>query len=103
MLTKEAFNKVYAYGIANAKDFRGVSDQMVAQYVTSITGQVPLSDVARATISEVSSIDMAVGAKLMRNKYILIGVLIGAVGVVATVMTISVIRVIKKKRGNAHD
>lgn len=72
----------------------GVSDQMVKQYVTSIAGQIPLSDAARATISEVSSIDMAVGSKLMRNKYILTGVLIG---VVATVVVISVAKVIKKR------
>jgi len=98
MLTKEAFNKIYSYGIANAKDFRGVSDQMVKQHVTSIAGGTPLTDAARATISEVASIDMAVGSKLMRNKYILTGILTGVlIGVAATVVVISVTKIIKKR------
>lgn len=64
-----------------AKEFRPMSDYIVNKYVTSVEGK-KLTQEARMNISFISSVDMAMGAELVKSKYLIIGSLIGIAGTI---------------------
>ena len=85
--------KLFNYGEENAKNFKHIADPVV-KYST-ITDEENMK-----TISYLSSVDMAIGAAVMRNKHILIGVAIGAVG---TGLAFVIGNKIKKRRNTKKE
>ena len=75
---------------ANVKQFKKAADYITQKYVSDPTNGPALDAEARAVISEVTAEDMATGAKLVKGKYILIGVLIGVAVVTLAVIAINV-------------
>ena len=67
-----------AYQHSNPEEFKKAANYIVEHYVSSPKNGPELDESARSVISAVSAEDMAIGARLVRGKYILIGVVIGA-------------------------
>jgi len=88
MLKDVKIEKLCKRGYTNLEQFRRISDYIVEQYVsTPAAGGANLTKEARVVISDCSAVDMAIGAAFKRNKYILIGVIIGVTGVGAIITT----------------
>lgn len=80
------YKKIYESGCKDYEKFMRFSKWAVKTYVSSDSRNSHLTEEALHTIAEVSAIDMAIGSKLTKNKYIITGMIIGGV-VVAGVMT----------------
>ena len=65
-----------AYKLAEVKGFKKF--EKTALYIADKYCEFPNG--GKETIVKISAMDMAVGAKLVKNKYLLAGVVIGAVG-----------------------
>ena len=76
-----------AYEHSNPEAFKKAAEYIVKHYVSSPKNGPELDESARAVIASVTAEDMATGARLVRNKYVLTGVVIG---VVATTVIITI-------------
>lgn len=76
-----------AYQHSNPEAFKKAAAYIVKHYVSSPKNGPELNESARAVIAAVTAEDMATGARLVRGKYILTGVVIG---VVATTVIITI-------------
>ena len=74
-----------AYQNSNPDKFKEAAKYVVKHYVSSPKNGPELTEEARSVIAAVTAEDMATGARLVRGKYILIGVVIGAVVAMAIV------------------
>lgn len=81
-----SYKKIYESGCKDYEKFMKFSKWAVKNYVSSDSRNSHLTEEALHTIAEVSAIDMAIGSKLTKNKYIITGIIIGGV-VVAGAMT----------------
>lgn len=89
MFDKIDGDKLYEIGMKNAEKFRWISDHITKATVTG-TDEENMKN-----ISHLSSIDMAMGAEVMKTKHILTGVVIGSV---STLATVKLIDAFKKRR-----
>lgn len=76
-----------AYQHSNPEAFKKAAAYIVKHYVSSPKNGPELDESARAVIAAVTAEDMATGARLVRGKYILMGVVIG-VAVTAVIVTV---------------
>lgn len=81
-----SYKKIYESGCKDYEKFMRFSKWAVNNYVSSNSRNSHLTEEALHTIAEMSAMDMAIGSKLTKNKYIVTGIIIGGV-VVAGVMT----------------
>ena len=89
----KAFDKIYNQASKQGfEKFKKMSDYMVEHYISPPSLGNVLSKEALDTISTCSAVDMAIGAKLVKRKYIITGV---CIGVLASVIIYS--QVIKKE------
>lgn len=84
-----------AYKHSNPEQFKKAAAYIVKHYVSSPKNGPELDESARAVIATVTAEDMATGARLVRGKYILTGIIIG---VVVTTVIVSVIKQSKKEK-----
>lgn len=77
-----------AYQYSNPEAFKKAAKYIVKHYVSSPKNGPELDESARAVIAAVTAEDMATGARLVRGKYILTGVVIGVV-VTTVIITIA--------------
>lgn len=82
-------DKLWEHGENNAKYFKWVAEPMI-QY--TVTGT---DDENKKTISYLSAVDMAIGAAVKKNEYLLTGAVIGVLG---TALTWKISSVVKKRR-----
>ena len=90
------YAKVYKQGNLNGGKFMKFAKWIVDNHVTSLPGAEPLTATQLANIAEVLSMDLATGSQLTKNRYIMTGVVIGAVSVTGVVMINKL-----RKRGRA--
>ena len=84
-----------AYQNSNPDKFKEAAKYVVKHYVSSPKNGPELTEEARSVIAAVTAEDMATGARLVRGKYILTGIIIG---VVVTTVIVSVIKQSKKEK-----
>ena len=84
-----------AYKNSNPEQFKKAATYIVEHYVSSSKNGPELDESARAVIAAVTAEDMATGARLVRGKYILVGVVIG--------VAITTLVVMSKKKGQIAD
>jgi len=75
-----------AYQKSNPEKFKEAAKYIVKHHVSSPKNGPELTETARSVIAEVTAEDMATGARLARNKYILTGVVIGALAITLVVI-----------------
>lgn len=76
-------DKIYQAAVKTENRFRHISDYLVERYVTAPVGGT-LNQAQRDVISKCWAEDMAIGARVVRTKYIMTGVVVGSlVAVVA--------------------
>ena len=85
--------KIYKNGYDKRKDFRPISDYINEKYVTPASGK-ELTNEAREVISDCSAIDMGIGSESTKNKYMIIGSVIGIVG---TIIILQIRKKFKKR------
>jgi len=74
------------------EDFKPMSDYITEKHVSSVPGK-ELTKEARNTISEISAVDMAIGAESKKFEYILMG---SAIGIVGTIVILQIKKIFKK-------
>ena len=84
-----------AYEHSNPEAFKKAAEYIVKHYVSSPKNGPELTEEARSVIAVTTAEDMATGARLVRGKYILIGVVIG---VLATTLVVIVANESKKEK-----
>ena len=80
---------------SKGKDFRAISDYIVDKYVYDPSDGEKLTQEQRDVISEVSAIDMTIGAESKKVEYLLIG---SAIGIVGTLLVLKIKKTIKKRK-----
>ena len=76
-----------AYQNSNPDKFKEAAKYVVKHYVSSPKNGPELTEEACSVIAAVTAEDMATGARLVRGKYILIGVVIGVLVTTLVVIT----------------
>lgn len=82
-------DKLFAFGEKRAKYFKEVAEAVVEATVVS-------DDENKKTISYLSSVDMAIGEAVTKNKHIATGVIIGTVGTAGVVLISKFVKSRKK-------
>lgn len=85
-----------AYQNSNPDKFKEAAKYVVKHYVSSPKNGPELTEEARSVIAAVTAEDMATGARLVRGKYILTGIIIGVV------VTTAIVLVIKQSKKEKH-
>ena len=88
--------KLYEASMKNAEKFKEMADLVVQTYCTDIEGAA-LSPESAEGIAKASAVDMAIGAEVVKPKYVIAGVVIGVVTTVATIAIVKKIRKIRQK------
>ena len=85
-----------AYEHSNPEAFKKAAEYIVKHYVSSPKNGPELDESARAVIASVTAEDMATGARLVRGRYVLTGLIIGVV------VTTTVVVVMKHSKKEKH-
>jgi hypothetical protein len=93
IMKKYDWDKLFTFGESRAKYFKWVSDPIVEATVVS-------DDENKKTISYLSSIDMAIGEAVTKNKHMTKGIVIGSLG---TILAITLYGLNKKRRNTEEE